>query len=446
MSPETRREIFKIAIPVSLESSFQLVLGFINQVIVGILGTATIAAVGLSNNVMFIGILCLSTLGSGCAILASRARGAGDGVMVARISSFSLVFATLLSLLLALPLALFAGPFLRGVGANPEIAEIGAPFLALIAFTLPLITASTVASSVFRTVGEARLPMTVTMIALALTPLLSWLLVLPLGLGAVGAAIAALTAQGLRALTLVGFLFFSRWGIAWNWPDLGQARQILGRMVPLVLPLFITEIVFSGGSFLFALLFERLGTAELAVFQIANTLEGVFITASLGFNVAATILVAQAIGRRDDGGTWRVAGAIWRIGLLSAAAFGLLMALSSLLLPLLYPNTSPQVQQWAVWAVLLNALFQPVKVSNMIFFGVLSSGGDTRYLLLSDFVTVFVVGLPLAYWLGFGLGLGLWGIFLGRLLGEELVRISMFVLRYRTGRWFRLEAQPAPQA
>jgi putative MATE family efflux protein len=288
--------------------------------------------------------------------------------------------------------------------------------------------------------------MTVTMITLTLTPLLSWLLVLPLGLGVVGAAIAALIAQGLRALTLVGYLFFSRWGIDWNWPEWSQARRILGHMVPLVLPLFITEIVFSGGSFLFALLFERLGTAELAVFQIVNTLEGVFITASLGLNVAATILVAQAIGRGDAEGVWRMAGAILKLGLLSAGVFGLLMALSSLLLPSLYPHTAPQVRQWVVWATLLNALFQPVKVSNMIFFGVLSSGGDTRYLLLSDLVTVFVVGLPLAYWLGFGLGLGLWGIFLGRLLGEELVRISMFVWRYRTGRWFRLEAQPAPQA
>jgi putative MATE family efflux protein len=446
MSPQTRREVFKVAIPVSLESFFQLLLGFVNQVIVGILGTAAIAAVGLANNVMFIGILCLSTLGSGCAILASRARGAGDGVLVERISSFSLVFATLLSLLLALPLTLFAGPFLRSVGTNPEIAEVGTPFLGLIAFTLPLITASTVASSVFRSLGEARLPMTVTMITLTLTPLLSWLLVLPLGLGVVGAAIAALIAQGLRALTLVGYLFFSRWGIDWNWPEWSQARRILGHMVPLVLPLFITEIVFSGGSFLFALLFERLGTAELAVFQIVNTLEGVFITASLGLNVAATILVAQAIGRGDAEGVWRMAGAILKLGLLSAGVFGLLMALSSLLLPSLYPHTAPQVRQWVVWAALLNALFQPVKVSNMIFFGVLSSGGDTRYLLLSDLVTVFVVGLPLAYWLGFGLGLGLWGIFLGRLLGEELVRISMFVWRYRTGRWFRLEAQPAPQA
>lgn len=77
MDIHTRREIAKIAIPVGLESTFQLGLGFVNQVIVGTLGTATIAAVGLANNVLFIGILCLNTLGAGCAILASRARGRG---------------------------------------------------------------------------------------------------------------------------------------------------------------------------------------------------------------------------------------------------------------------------------------------------------------------------------------------------------------------------------
>lgn len=94
---------------------------------------------------------------------------------------------------------------------------------------------------------------------------------------------------------------------------------------------------------------------------------------------------------------------------------------------------------------MLNALFQPVKVSNMIFFGVLSSGGDTRYLLLSDVITVFGVGLPLAYLLAFPLGLGLWGIFLGRLLGEELVRIGMFWWRYKSGRWFKLETILTPR-
>jgi Na+-driven multidrug efflux pump len=70
----------------------------------------------------------------------------------------------------------------------------------------------------------------------------------------------------------------------------------------------------------------------------------------------------------------------------------------------------------------------------------LSSGGDTRYLLLSDVVTVGVVGLPLAYLLGVTFGFGLWGVFAARLLGEELSRIIMLGLRFRSGRWFDLSS------
>jgi len=442
---KTRQEIFRIALPVSLESAFQLGLGLLNQVIVGVLGTAAIAAVGLANNVLFIGTLGFNTLAAGCAILASRAYGRGDLAAVSHIASLSLLFATALSLLLSLPLAFLASPFLHGVGASTEVVRIGGPYLALVVLTLPLTTLSAVSSAVFRTLGQARLPMLVTLGSVALTPLLAWLLVLPLGLGATGAAIAALVTQGLRGLLLCVLLFSSRWGVRWSFPGLLEARQILGQMIPLVLPLFITELVFSGGSFLFALLFDRLGTQALAVFQIVNALEGLFITASVGLNVAATILIARFIGQRDESGLWHMARSIWRLALMSGSGFGLLFGLMGLLIPLLYPHTSPQVQSWATLAVGLNALFQPVKVSNMVFFGILSSGGDTRYLLLSDVITVFLVGLPLAYFLAFGLGLGLWGIFLGRLLGEELVRISMFVWRYRSRRWYSLEPSLAAE-
>ncbi len=440
---EIRQEIFKIAIPVSLESVFQLFLGFINQVIVGTLGTAAIAAVGLSNNVLFIGILCLNTLGSGTSIMVSRAKGRGDTTAEAQVSSSSVVFSFGMALLFALPLVIWAKPFLKMVGANDEISDIGGAFLALIALTLPFITTSVVASGIFRSRGQARLPMIVTMTSVALTPLLSWLLVIHFGMGAIGAAVASLLTQSLRALSLLGFLFLSRWGLRFSWLSWAQITTTLRSMVPLVWPLFVTELVFSGGSFLFALLFERLGTEELATFQIVNTLEGVFIMASIGLNNAGTILVSQAIGRRDQKAVWQMSRSIWQMALIASSAFGLLFALSGLLLPTLYPNTSANVHQWGFWAILLTAVFQPIRVSNITFFGILASGGDTKFLLLSDFVTVFLVGLPLAYFLAFNLGFGLWGIFLGRLLGEEIVRISMFLWRYYQGKWFKVETSAA---
>ena len=213
MTPEIRREIIKIALPVSLETVFQVALGFVNQVIVGTLGTATIAAVGLANNLLFIGILCLNVLGSGCAILISRALGREDQAAVSRITSLSLAVALFVSSLIAVPLALFATPFLASVGADPEIARIAGPYLSISALTLPLITLSVVASAVFRATGQPRVPMIVTIAAVALTPLLAWWFVIPLQMGAVGAALAGVLTQALRSVILIGLLFTNSRGI-----------------------------------------------------------------------------------------------------------------------------------------------------------------------------------------------------------------------------------------
>jgi putative MATE family efflux protein len=397
---ELRREIGKIAIPVSLESVFQLSPGLINQVIVGTLGTATIAAVGLSNNLLFIGILCLNTLGSGAAILVSRARGRGDATAMSHITSFSTLFSVFVSLAFALPISVWATPFLKAVGASQEISDIGGPFLALIALTLPCITTSVVASAVFRSTGYARLPMVVTMTSMALTPVLSWIFVVHFGIGAIGAAIAGLVTQGLRAVSLLGLLFLSRWGLRLSWLHWSAAKGMLRQLSRLIWPLFTTELLFSGGSFVFALLCERLGTEALATFQIVHTLEGVVLMASIGLHNAGTILVSQAIGRRDATAVWQMSKGVWQVAVVASSLFGLLFAVSGLLLPTLYPHTTTNVHQWGLWAIVLTAVFQPVRVSNMTFFGILASGGDTRFLLLSDIVTVCFVGLPLAYfWL-----------------------------------------------
>jgi putative MATE family efflux protein len=442
---ETTRQIIKIAIPVSLETVFQVALGFVNQVIVGTLGTATIAAVGLANNLLFIGILCLNVLGSGCSILISKALGAGDQAAVSRIASLSLAVALAVSSLIAVPLALFATPFLASVGADPEIARIAGPYLSLTALTLPPITLSVVASAVFRATGQPRVPMVVTIAAVALTPLLAWWFVIPMQMGAIGAALAGIITQALRTVVLIGLLFTNSasshvQGIRFVWPDALEARTLLTTMTTLTWPLFVTEILFSGGIFLYALMVERLGTPELAAFQIMTLFDTIFITASFGFNAAATILVAQAIGRNDRPGTWLISSSILKLGTISAAIFGVLSVAAGFLLPVFFVNTTPQVQFWAFWSVVIGAAFQAVKVSNMIFFGVISSGGDTRFLLLSDFVTVFVCGLPVAYFLAFNLQWGFWGVILGRIIAEETVRVLMFLWRYRSGKWFKLES------
>jgi Na+-driven multidrug efflux pump len=72
------REVARIAVPVSMEFVLTLVLGFVNQVVVGTLGAVAIAAVGFANALVVIAVMTLGALGNSASILVARARGAGN--------------------------------------------------------------------------------------------------------------------------------------------------------------------------------------------------------------------------------------------------------------------------------------------------------------------------------------------------------------------------------
>src|SRR5215813_4067193 len=95
-----RRDIARIAVPVGLEMVFQLVLGVIDQLIVGVLGAVAIAAVGLSNSVISVASFTLTMLGTGTAILVAQAQGGGRTHALGRISSVALLLAAVLALAL----------------------------------------------------------------------------------------------------------------------------------------------------------------------------------------------------------------------------------------------------------------------------------------------------------------------------------------------------------
>ena len=169
--------------------------------------------------------------------------------------------------------------------------------------------------------------------------------------------------------------------------------------------------------------------------QIAYTLEGIFVVASFGLVPAATALIGQAVGQGNARLAHERARTVQRFGLVTGVAFGVLFALTGMLLPVLYPGVGASVLEVALGAILLNAVFQFVKVANMVRGGgVLPSGNDTRGVLLGDAASAFLVGLPLAWLLAFEMNLGVWGLLWAR-VAEELVKVAIFSWRARKLAW-----------
>ena len=92
--PTPRRELVKIALPVSLEFVAQLALGLVDQIIVALLGTLAVAGVGYSNSVTMILFFTLNAIGAGTSILVARAHGAGDRAAASRLFGAALTLGT----------------------------------------------------------------------------------------------------------------------------------------------------------------------------------------------------------------------------------------------------------------------------------------------------------------------------------------------------------------
>lgn len=447
------RSIARIAVPVSLEMVVQLGLNLLVQLVVGLLGALSLAAVGFVNSLVLVVMVTLATLGTAAAILAARAHGAGDTRAVATVATAASTLALVFTLALCVPVALASDAVLAALGASPDIARAGAGYFTLTLLSLPFLVHGAVTSNTFRSIGHARTPMTVAMLSAVLNGTLAWALVVGAGplpaLGLIGAACAGLTAQVVKAALLFWLLHFRLAHVPLSWPASARAWQVTARqLLVLAFPLAITQLSWSGGAFLYTLLFARLSTAALAASQIVLSLEGLFIVASYGLPSAATTLIGHAVGARDPERARQWARTLMRVGVVTGVVFGALFWGASFALPHLYANVGAETLHVAFWGVALNAAFQVVKVRNMILGGgVLPSGGDTRGVVIGDLIGPFLVGLPLAYLLAFPLGLGVWGVFWGR-IADEVVKASFFTWRVRRVRWEALvppRAEPGAQ-
>ncbi|GGK91679.1 MATE family efflux transporter [Deinococcus radiotolerans] len=436
------REIASIAVPVSLEMVIQLVLSFINQIIVGSLGAVAVAAVGLSGSLGFLFFVTLGALGSGTSILVARRHGAADRPGVNQTLTFSVLTSLLLAGLLTTPVVLLAGPLLSLAGGEDAVTRTATPYMQVSMLALIPGSLAWILSGALRSLGHARTPLVATVITVIVESLLAYGLVFGVGplpqLGVVGAAWALVFANLLKTALLAYQIYGPRHLAALTLPARSAWRAIAAPLLTISAPIAFTEFAWSLGGFLYAAVYARVGTAALAASQIVGTLEGIFIVGSFGLMSAATVFIGRALGAGDAAAAQLWLARISRAGLVTGLGFGALFALSALIVPPLFPRVGTDVHQIALIGILISAAFQIVKVRNMIIGGgVLPGAADGKGVIIGDVVGAFVVGLPLAIGLGLYSPLGVWGVFLAR-GAEEVVKVSIFEWRRRRINWEKL--------
>ncbi len=435
-----RKHLLSQAIPASVESVLQISFGFADQIAIALLGQTALAAVGLIGNMSFLSGIVLGALAATAAILVAQFYGTGDGDGVSRSIGSAMQMAVIVTMPIVVVVLMFARQILELIGVEPAVVEAGTPFLRVIALTVPVALAGSIAASAMRSLGDARTPMVVTFACVILNTALNFLLVFGWGpvpeLGAIGAAIATLATQMLRLALMLWVMLRLQTKVHFKASHfLRPSRPMLAKSLSLTWPIALTEVFWSLGSFVYTLLVVDLGTAMIAANQVVVTTEAIFVMASSGLSVAALTVIGQALGAKDEEKIRAAAKSVLQLGITSSVVFGLATAAASLLLGVVFKELEPSALRLAMYGLLLNAAFQWCKVLNMVMGnGVLRAGGDTRFVLFADIVSIYFIGIPLALFTIHYTSWGLLGV-LGAKLFEEGARVFIFMLRYRSGKW-----------
>lgn len=400
----------------------QIALGLIDSAMVGAINYKQLAASSLAiNSIGIPQIICIG-LTVAIAPLVAIARGKQDTVTVSGVLYNGIWLNTAFTFLVALT-CVVGSPLLLQLKQDPEVATLAIPYFKVVSWSLiPMI----IFLSIKQFSDALEMPRTGMAIGLASIPLnafLNWVFIYG-KLGAprwelFGAGVGTLLTRVIQAIALIIIVLnhpaYKRyiaarrqaWHLKW-----GQIKELLHIGVPSGL-----QYAMEAGAFAVSgIMVGWMGATAQASHQIALNIASFSFMASLGLAQGGTIRVSHAFGRND-----RIA--LRRIGISTiygGIGYGLFCVLYFILLryrlPLLFAS-EPAVVQLSATLLLFAAIFQISDATQTIGVGLLRGIRDVKLPTLLVAIAYWGIGIPVGYWLAFGLGQGPSGIWLGLALG-----------------------------
>ena len=434
---EFLRDVCRLAVPVALQSMLQASFSIVDQIMIGQLGSVSIAAVGLAGKFSSVYSVVVSAIGAVAGIMIAQYLGQKNRPEVRRSFFRNLFFALGLAavftaLCLLLP-ELIMGLYTKDAATR----QAAASYLAIVAGTFLPLAGATLLSTLYRCMERASLPLYASLFAALLNTGLNYVLIFgKLGfapMGAEGAAIATLVSQIANCLVMLLFLRSARDCLSGGRP---QTRFQWRQYAAMLLPVLACEFLWSVGENVYAGIYGNLGTADCAAMTLINPVQGLVIGALCGLSQAAGVLIGKRLGSGDYDGAYGDAKTLLLYGFLGSAALSLLVVLTSGLYVRLYA-VEDTVKALTRQILAVYAVVAPFKVQNMILGGgILRSGGKTKYVMMIDLTGTWGFGVPLGLLAAFVLRLSIPWVYLMISL-EECVRFAISVAVFRRRGWMQ---------
>ncbi|MCR5769409.1 MAG: MATE family efflux transporter [Lachnospiraceae bacterium] len=461
------RQVLILALPIALQSLITVGVNMLDTIMVGSLGDDALSATSQANSFINIYHIFCMGLGMGASVLVSRYWGmkraasakiySEDGIevyndpeadkqteaaeralkqTVAMMLRITLVLATLF----ALATLIMPGTLMKMYTEEEEIIRQGTIYFNYSIITYFFLGASLVCTIVLRSVGQVRFPLLVSIGAFFVNLGANYAFIYG-ELGApkmevAGAAIGTLIARVFEAAMICGYLLFKDKNIGFRIKDMFmETRSLIGEYLRISIPVLISDGILAIGNNSVAMVIGHLGfSAANAITSVTQMLSTVFIQ---GVCQAGAIVTGMTLGEGDREKTMKQGYLFFGLGLALGTVSAIFIMLTSEPIIAYYDNLSEETVEIArqlMAAISLIIIFQGT--NSIMTKGVLRGGGDTKMLMITDNIFLWVLAIPLGIVAGFVFKWSPFVIYIC-LKSDQIVKMIWAFLRLRSGKWIK---------
>lgn len=434
------RAILSLGVPLIGGHLAQFAIGLTDTIMLGWYGVEALAAVTLAATFFYV----LFLMGSGFAwavmpMVAAYETG-GDQTNVRRATRMG-IWLSLIFSALSMPLLWWSEPILLALGQQASVAADAAEYLRVAGWGIFPALMMMVLKSYLAALSRTQVVLWMTVLAALANVVVNYALIfgnwgMP-ELGLQGAAIASVVTQ---SIVMVGMMIYAVIALPdhalfqrlWR-PDWEMFRKVFILGLPIGLTL-LSEVSLFAAS---ALMMGWLGTIPLAAHGVAVQLASATFMLHMGLSNAATIRASQAYAACDREHMARGAVSVIGLSLLVAVmTIVLFLAVPELLISVFLEPDDParsQIIAIGIGLLAVAALFQLVDGAQVIALGLLRGMQDTGRPMVIAALSYWVVGIPASYVLGFPLGMGGIGVWLGLVLGLACAGVLLMIRFWANG-------------
>lgn len=403
------RKLLWLAIPVMVQNAITNFVGFLDNIMVGQLGTEQMSGVAIVNQFVFVFNLFVFGGLSGAGIFGAQFYGSGDNKGVRDTFRFKMITGIVIGILTFIVFLGFGQNLIQLFLTSSDAADAKATFhygmsylMVIVVEILPFIVVQIYASTL-RETGETVVPMMAGIAAVFINLILNYILIFgnfgAPKLGVAGAAVATVISRIVECGIVVGWTHIhSRRNlfIVGAYRTLRVPISLTKRILVKGTPLMLNEVLWAGGVAMVNQCFSVRGLSVVAAMNITSTISNLFNVIFISMGSCVAILVGQHLGANEFDKARETATKVIAFSVFVTVLTSTVLFLAARLFPEMY-NTTKEIRSLAAIMIRINALIMPIQAFLNATYFTIRSGGRTWITFMFDSAYSWCIAIPFAY-------------------------------------------------